>query len=97
MSNPIKEEISRAEVACLNAPPVLVPDLSDEDRAFEDWRFLERFAVKFKANLAFFLDILRQHETQTHQSWIRDTRNGIVKIYELIADHYNEINRAMLM
>ena len=125
MSTPIEEEISQAEVTCLDAPPavlsttyfplqsllqkaqelgisrgfpfLVVPGLSDGERAFEDWTFLKRFSVKFDANLEFFLDILRQHEAQTQQPWNADTRNGIVKTYELIADHCNEISRAMLM
>ncbi|CZR67410.1 uncharacterized protein PAC_17309 [Phialocephala subalpina] len=78
-------------------PFLAVPGLSEEDRAFEDWRFLERFDVKFEANLAFYLDALRQHEAQVHQSWNSDTRNGILKTYEWIADQYNEMNRTMVV
>ncbi len=125
MNNRIEEEISLAEVTCLDAPPTVlsstyfplpsltqkvqelgitrgfpflaVPGLSDEDRAFEDWRFLERFDVKFEANLTFYLEILRQHEAQRHQIWDSDTRIGILKTYEVIADHCNAITRPMLV
>jgi hypothetical protein len=78
-------------------PFLAVPDLSGGDRAFEDWRFLERFGVRFEANLIFYLDALRQHGAQTHQPWNSDTRNGILKTYELIADHCNEISRTMVV
>jgi hypothetical protein len=125
MSNSIEEEISRAEVLCLNSrravlsttyfplptltqkvqelgvaqvfPFVRVPDLAENDRLFEDWRFLGRFGVKFEANLTFYLIVLRQHEGQPHPPWNNETRNGILKTYEAIADHCNEISRATVM
>jgi len=78
-------------------PFLAVPGLSEDDRLFEDWRFLARFGVKFEANLNFYVRVLQQHKAQMHQPWNRDTRNGILKTYELIADHYNEINRAFVV
>jgi len=77
-------------------PFLAVPGLSEDDRLFEDWRFLARFGVKSQANLNFYIRVLQQHKAQMHRPWNRDTRNGIVKTYELIADHYNEINRAFV-
>jgi hypothetical protein len=77
-------------------PFLAVPGLSEDDRLFEDWRFLARFGVKFEANLNFYIRVLQQQKAQ-NQPWNRDTRNGIIKTYELIADHYNEINRAFVV
>jgi hypothetical protein len=87
------------ELGIIRGFPFLnVPGLSEEDRASEeDWGFLRRFGVRFVADLTFYLDILRQHEARRHQSWNGGTRNGILKTYELIADHYNEVDRAMLL
>ncbi|KAE8447535.1 hypothetical protein EG329_010665 [Mollisiaceae sp. DMI_Dod_QoI] len=124
MNNRIEEEISRAEVTCLNAPPTVlshtyfpspiltqrvhefgitqgfpflaVPGLSDDDRTFEEWRFLERFEVKFEANIMFYLEISRHHTAQQHQSWNETSRDGILRTYEVIADHCNEMNKAMV-
>jgi hypothetical protein len=80
-----------------NFPFLAVPGLSEDDRSFEDWRFLGRFGVKFEANLNFYLKVLQQHKAQMRQPWTRDTRNGILKTYELIADHYNEINMVLVV
>jgi len=80
-----------------NFPFLAVPGLSEDERLLEDWRFLARFGVKFEANLNFYIRVLQQHRAQMHQPWNRDTRNGILKTYELIADHYNEINRAFVV
>ncbi len=78
-------------------PFLAVPGLSEEDRAFEEWRFLERFHVKFEANLEFYLDVLLEHAAGIHQVWDSDTRSCILKIYELIADHCNGINRDLVV
>jgi hypothetical protein len=75
-------------------PFVKIPDLAEDDIAFEDWRFLDRFGVKFEANLTFYLSVLRQHEGQNRPPWNSEARNGILETYEAIADHCNEINRA---
>jgi hypothetical protein len=125
ISNSIEEEISRADVLCLNSqravlsttyfplptltqkaqelgvaqvfPFVRIPDIDENDRLFEDWRFLGRFGVKFEANLTFYLSALRRHEGRPHPPWNTETRNGILKTYEAIADHCNEISRATVM
>lgn len=78
-------------------PFVAIPDLAEDDIAFEDWRFLDRFGVKFEASLAFYLSILQQHRGENCPSWNRETRTGILKTYEAIADHYNEISREMVV
>jgi hypothetical protein len=78
-------------------PFVRIPDLAEDDITFEDWRFLDRFGVKFEANLTFYLSVLRQHEGQNRPPWNSETRNGILKTYEAIADHCNEISRATIM
>jgi len=73
-----------------------VPGLSVEDRGFEEWRFLERFGVKFEATIDFYLEILGHHEAQRHQSWNGQTRSAILKAYEIIADHCSELNRVIV-
>ncbi|KAF8859481.1 hypothetical protein BDZ45DRAFT_673240 [Acephala macrosclerotiorum] len=78
-------------------PFVRIPDLAEDDIAFEDWRFLDRFGVKFEANLAFYLSVLRQHEGQNGPPWNSETRNGILKTYEAIADHCNAVSRATVV
>lgn len=74
-------------------PFVEIPDLAEDDTAFEDWRFLDRFGVKFEANLMFYMSVLEQHRGENCPPWNSDTRNGILKTYEAIADHYNEVSR----
>ncbi|KAH8808653.1 hypothetical protein F5884DRAFT_900865 [Xylogone sp. PMI_703] len=74
-----------------------VPGLAAENSAHEDWRFLERFGVKFEENLQFYLDILIQHKDQGNQSWDDRSRSAILKTYELISNHYSERNRDMLL
>jgi len=71
-----------------------------EDRSWEDWTFLTRFGVKSEAylnHLSFDLDILQHHRRLAHQSWDSGVRNGIVRTYELIADHSRYVDREMLM
>lgn len=76
-------------------PFLNVPGFSQED--IEDWRFLERFGVKFEANLNFYLDILRQHKASRGQVWSVDVRNGVMATYELIADQCNQASRETVM
>jgi hypothetical protein len=73
-----------------------VPDGSEERRIRREWRFLEEFGVGFEANLAFCVDILRQHETQTQQPWGDEARESILKTYELIAHHCSDNDTAWL-
>lgn len=96
---PLRSLTQEAEELAISPsfPFLAVPGLSEDDRLFEGWRFLARFGVKFEANLNFYIRILQQHKTQMHQPLNRDTKNGILKTYALIADHYNEINRAFVV
>lgn len=80
-----------------NFPFLAIPGLSEEDSELEDWRFLERFGVRFEVNLIFYLDALRLHEAQMDHPLNSDTRNGILNTYELIADHCNEISKAIVV
>ena len=73
-----------------------VPDSSEERRMRRDWRFLEEFGVGFEANLAFYVDILRQHEAQTQRPWGDEARESILKTYELIAHHCSDNDTAWL-
>jgi hypothetical protein len=74
-------------------PFVKISDLAEDDITFEDWRFLNRFGVKFEVNLTFYLSVLQQHKGANHAPWNDETRTGILKTYEAISDHCNEINR----
>jgi hypothetical protein len=74
-------------------PFVRISDLAEDDITFEDWRFLNRFGVKFEVNLTFYLSVLQQHKGANHPPWNNVTRTGILKTYEAIADHCNEISR----
>jgi hypothetical protein len=74
-------------------PFVRISDLAEDDATFEDWRFLNRFGVKFEVNLTFYLSVLQQHKGANHAPWNHETRSGILKTYEAISDHCNEISR----
>jgi hypothetical protein len=125
MSTSIVEEISQAEVVCLNSvqavlsttyfplpiltqkatelriaqafPFIKIPDLTEDEREFDDWRFLDIFGVKFQADLTFYMDILRQHKADNRATWNSDTRSGIIKTYELIAEYVSEATRPTVM
>jgi hypothetical protein len=71
--------------------------LSSQDALPEDWRFLERFKVRFNIDLSFYLDILRQHEIRAQKPWSEEARLDILNTYELIADHYSESNKNSLV
>jgi hypothetical protein len=62
----------------------------------EDWFFLMRFGVQFEANITFYLDILRQHESRLQNIW-NWTRIHILYTYESISDHYSERNRETIV
>ncbi|TVY15155.1 hypothetical protein LARI1_G006424 [Lachnellula arida] len=86
------EELGVAQIF----PFVKIPDIAEDDTEFEDWRFLDRFGVKFEANMIFYMSVLLKHREQTLAPWNSDTRNGVLKTYEAIADHCNEIYRYMI-
>jgi hypothetical protein len=77
-------------------PFLEMPGASEEKRLLRDWRFLEEFGVGFEANLNFYVEILRQHEAQKHQSWGSEVRDNILKTYESIADHCSDKDREWL-
>lgn len=78
-------------------PLVKIPSLAEDDITFEDWRFLNRFGVQFEVNLNFYLSVLQQHERANHAPWNSEIRTGILKTYEAISDHCNEISRNIIM
>jgi hypothetical protein len=71
-----------------------------QDRSWDDWGFLTRFGVTSEESLdhlSFYQDILQHHRRQTHQAWNSGIRNGIIRTYELIADHWRHVDRQMLL
>jgi hypothetical protein len=62
----------------------------------EDWAFLARFGVQFEANIAFYLEILRQHESRLQTAW-NWARIHILNTYSSISDHYSERNRQIIV
>ena len=78
-------------------PFLAIPEISTEDSAYEDWVFLDRFGVKFKTSVQFYLDILRQHKGLSPPAWSITTRSGILKTYELIADECSGQSKDMLL
>jgi hypothetical protein len=62
----------------------------------EDWACLRRFGVQFEANIAFYLDILRQHEIRLQKAW-NLARADILNTYSSISDHYRERNKEIIV
>jgi hypothetical protein len=62
----------------------------------EDWAFLARFGVQFEANITFYLEILRQHESRLQTAW-NWARIHILNTYSSISDHYSERNRQIIV
>jgi hypothetical protein len=77
-------------------PFLAISEISTEESAYEDWVFLDRFGVKFKTSVQFYLDILRQHKGLSPPAWSMSTRSGILKTYELIADECSRQSKDML-
>lgn len=85
------EELGIAQVF----PFVEIENLAEDD--IEDWRFLENFGVKFESDISFYLSVLQQHRGEDGPPWNNETRNGILRTYEAIADHCNEISRSTVV
>lgn len=96
---PLQNLIERAlELRIPSTFPFLTsPDIGEEDRTFEDWRFLSRFGVRFETDLWFYMDGLLHHTSYAHANWNNDTRAGILRAYELIADQCNELSRVIVV
>ncbi|KAL5327036.1 hypothetical protein ACEPPN_004726 [Leptodophora sp. 'Broadleaf-Isolate-01'] len=54
------------------------------------WIFLEEFGVGFGDDLAFYIEVVRQHENLTQRPWDTTAQENIIKSYEAIADHRTE-------
>jgi hypothetical protein len=78
-------------------PFLELPISANQDVLPEDWRFLERYKVRFHIDLSFYLDILRQHEIRAQKPWSEEARLDILNTYELVADHYSESNKNSLV
>ena len=66
-------------------PFLQLPVEIDSD-AEQDWKFLRLFNVGYKANVRFYLDVLRQF-VQNHQSLNDVMRQILVRIYEAVEKH----------
>ena len=62
----------------------------------EDWAFLERFGVQLMPNIAFYLEVLRQHEIGPQKPW-NLARVDILNTYSSISDHYSETNKGIIV
>lgn len=62
----------------------------------EDWACLRLFDVQFEANIAFYLEILRQHEIRPQKAW-NLARADILNTYSSISDHYSERNKEIIV
>jgi hypothetical protein len=69
---------------------------SEEIEIRRDWRFLEEFGVEFEADLAFHVEILRQHEALRQRSWDDMARTNILNTYEAVADHCSDSLKSWL-
>jgi hypothetical protein len=78
-------------------PFLKLPGTPEEGRLLRDWKFLEAFGVGLKADLNFYVEILRQHADRRHQSWGLGDRLNILTTYESIANHCSDSDKNWLL
>jgi hypothetical protein len=78
-------------------PFLKLPGTPEEGRLLRDWKFLEEFGVGLKADLKFYVEILRQHADRRHQLWGLGDRRNILTTYESIANHCSDSDKNWLL
>jgi hypothetical protein len=92
----LKDEVQKLGIG-QEFPFLKIPGTPKEGRLLQNWRFLEDFGVGLKADLNFYVEILRQHADRRHQSWGFGDRHNILKTYESIADHCSDSDKNWLL
>ena len=70
-----------------------IPNYKDSP---EDWDFLRRFGVQSEANITFYLEILRQHESRSQKAW-NCARADILNTYSSISHHSSERSKETIV